>query len=185
MIQRIYYLDGIRGILALSVAISHIIGGVTGWAANRAFVGAYLAVDIFFILSGFVLARLLLSKHYSFTSFFWMRFWRLWPLHVAAVLLSIVIYEFNRSLGRYAPPDGSFKDVSLFLENAFFLMTMGIKDIAVINPPSWSIGIEFWSSAILLPFLIRLSPAMLYTLSLLAYLIIAHHNGGLATYATA
>lgn len=179
MNQRIYYLDGLRGLLALSVVVSHIIGGITAWSATRLFIGAYLAVDIFFILSGFVLARLLYQRNYTHISFFWMRFFRLWPLHVSVIIFCIIVYEFNRYMGRYAPP-GSFKDVSLFLKNSFFLMTMGIEKIPVINPPSWSIGIEFWTSAVLLPMLVRIRPSALYALSVVCYAFIAYNVKGLA-----
>ncbi|OHV77124.1 acyltransferase [Rhizobium sp. LCM 4573] len=111
--MRIYYLDGLRGLLALSVLLSHIAGGITGWTSDRLFRGAFLAVDLFFVLSGFVLARVLVSEKYGLKSFFWMRFWRLWPLHMATILLSLIVFELNRSIGQYAPPDGSFSDVAL------------------------------------------------------------------------
>lgn len=159
--------------------LSHVIGGITGWAADRPFYGAFLAVDLFFVLSGFVLSKLLLAEKYGFRAFFWMRFWRLWPLHVATILLCIVVYELNRSVGHYAPPDVMFSDIPLILENAAFLMTLGIVDVAVINDPSWSIGIEFWLSALLLPLLIRGSLAVLLAIIVAAYLFIAIHAHGL------
>ena len=177
--MRIDYLDGIRGLLAVSVVISHVAGMITGWRPPWAFEGAYMAVDMFFILSGYVLTFSLLKRPINMGSFFWRRFWRLWPLHVAVLLGAVVIYEINRSLGRYAP-EGSFSDPVLFLENAFFLMKLGIIEFPVINPPSYSIGIEFWVSALLVPWFVRMKPVSTFAIAGLCYLAVAYRWGGVS-----
>lgn len=86
MNNRIKSLDGLRGILALSVAISHILGGTYQWSPERPFVGAYLAVDMFLILSGFVLTTSITHQQDLKWAFFLKkRFIRLWPTYLACL----------------------------------------------------------------------------------------------------
>jgi len=86
MKQRQHYLtlDGLRGIAAFAVMIYH--------QQQTAVMGhGYLAVDFFFILSGFVIAKAYESKllsNMSFTDFALVRVSRLYPLLIAATLLS-------------------------------------------------------------------------------------------------
>lgn len=69
-IERFYYLDGLRGILASIVALSHIYGATTAYSALRPWRGASLAVDCFFVMSGFVLAYTIGKSGDSFRTFF-------------------------------------------------------------------------------------------------------------------
>ena len=90
-------LTGIRGIAAWAVVFYHIrlslTGLLPGWAI-AALAKGYLAVDLFFILSGFVIWYNYADKlrHGGWAEarlFLWRRFARVWPLH-AAVLLGFV-----------------------------------------------------------------------------------------------
>ncbi|OHV77123.1 acyltransferase [Rhizobium sp. LCM 4573] len=58
-------------------------------------------------------------------------------------------------------------------------MTLGIIDVPVINSPSWSIGIEFWLSALFLPLLVRGRVIVLLILAGAGYLFVADHAHGL------
>ena len=53
--NRLAYVDGLRGIFAIAVAIMHL---------NKTLIvpGAYLAVDFFFVLSGFILTLVYLPR---------------------------------------------------------------------------------------------------------------------------
>jgi len=80
-------LDGLRGVAAVCVAILHINVRMVGTAALPR---AYLAVDFFFVLSGFVVAyayerRLLDSM--AFSSFVKIRLVRLMPMIFVATLI--------------------------------------------------------------------------------------------------
>src|ERR1051325_1003916 len=62
--QRIPSLDGVRGISALLVLWAHLPAFLLpGWlrALTRAAAPGYLGVDIFFVLSGFLITRVLLQ----------------------------------------------------------------------------------------------------------------------------
>jgi len=78
----------LRGIAVLAVIINHL--GI-GWLP-----GGYLGVDVFFVVSGFVITLSMLSGHSAPTSRFqfFARFWvrrtfRLWPMLFATVIATI------------------------------------------------------------------------------------------------
>src|SRR5262245_51361113 len=85
-------LTGARGFAALSVFLLHLLSHLQ--APERPFppVGeaAYLAVDFFFVLSGFVLAHVYrdswLAGTYRHRDFLVRRFARIWPMHIVALL---------------------------------------------------------------------------------------------------
>ena len=92
-------LTGIRGLAAWAVVLFHLrvslVTVLPGWGMAIAAKG-YLAVDLFFMLSGFVLwynyADRLRSGGWAATSqFWWRRVARIWPLH-AAILTLFVAY---------------------------------------------------------------------------------------------
>ena len=83
---RFLTLDAMRGIAAVVVCISHFQEHVGGWYPRF----AYLAVDLFFILSGFVISRAYdtrLSTTMSFSRFFLLRFCRLFPMLAVGAIL--------------------------------------------------------------------------------------------------
>ena len=82
-------LDGLRGLAALSVVVlhSHRLIGDMSWSS------AALAVDLFFVLSGFVLAHAYssrLSENLSVAEFMKARIIRLYPLYIVGIALGIV-----------------------------------------------------------------------------------------------
>ena len=92
---RIAYLDGIRAIAIGAVLIVH-------WVASQ-FAGAYggyIGVDIFFVLSGFIITSLLWRKKPdsslspAYFRFLKRRFTRLYPALLAFVAITLVIYAF-------------------------------------------------------------------------------------------
>ena len=82
-------LDGVRGIAALAVMMFHI-----AWWPHfgRPFPSAYLAVDLFFALSGFVVAHAYsprLSQGMSPWGFLRLRVVRLWPLYALGLAVGV------------------------------------------------------------------------------------------------
>jgi peptidoglycan/LPS O-acetylase OafA/YrhL len=88
--DRFVVLDGMRGLAALAVITDHVPSEIM-----RALLpGRYLAVDFFFVLSGFVLAHVYserLRQGMSLLSFMRVRLVRLYPLYLAAVLISFAM----------------------------------------------------------------------------------------------
>lgn len=149
--QKLLPLESLRGLAALSVAVYHI--EVTSLITDSSFVRhSYWLVDFFFILSGFVIAYTYLDrmKSWSDISQFQMRrFWRLYPLHLATLLLFLGI-EFARFgatffLGVKSNIEAfSQNDWTAFLSNLFLLQSF-YPDHPSFNYPSWSISTEFYT----------------------------------------
>jgi peptidoglycan/LPS O-acetylase OafA/YrhL len=87
--QRVFHtLDGLRGVAALFVAMRH-----TSFFHHVGIHGGYLAVDLFFVLSGFVIAHAYerrLAAGLSVGRFLAMRYLRLWPVYALGAVLGLI-----------------------------------------------------------------------------------------------
>ena len=111
-LSRIDELDGLRGILALWVALIHIVAWC-GMAPHAFPVPAIVkrffdessqgAVDVFIILSGFVITYLLGSRRQSYRQFMTGRFFRIYPVYLFCLLLGFSTIHFASSLLMHAP----------------------------------------------------------------------------------
>jgi peptidoglycan/LPS O-acetylase OafA/YrhL len=88
-------LDGIRGLAMLLVLVFHL--GVVVWPAAREWLlqNGYVGVDLFFVLSGFLITSLLLGEHdhhgrVDVRSFLWRRVVRLVPALLVVLALALV-----------------------------------------------------------------------------------------------
>ena len=91
-------LDGIRGLGILIVMFGHYSAGLSSWAPTR-FFGVSLTIDLFFVLSGFLITSLLLeewskNQRVSLRNFYVRRGLRLLPALYAllAVVLAIAVF---------------------------------------------------------------------------------------------
>jgi peptidoglycan/LPS O-acetylase OafA/YrhL len=136
-------LDGLRGIAALLVALFHFRCGFIGYDHYPAGDG-YLAVDLFFVLSGFVLAHAYLPRFHrglSIIDFMKVRFIRLYPLYVLGLIAGTIILAFG--FGR-SDNFTSSNIASSFALETFMLPswpTMG-RQLFPINSVSWSLFFE-------------------------------------------
>jgi peptidoglycan/LPS O-acetylase OafA/YrhL len=94
-------LDGLRGTAAIAVLVFHILEYVFSDPANNPLRHAYLAVDFFFLLSGFVIAHAYDRRWpaMSVGEFFRIRLIRLHPLVVLGMLLGLIDYVFDPFAG--------------------------------------------------------------------------------------
>ena len=84
-------MNGLRGLAALIVVIFH---GGWGWFGVLRPPGAYLAVDLFFVLSGFVIAYSYEARFASgmtVRQFFVVRMIRFYPLYILGTALSVLL----------------------------------------------------------------------------------------------
>jgi peptidoglycan/LPS O-acetylase OafA/YrhL len=145
-------LDSWRGIAALLVALFHL--NLYSVVYSLDFVrNAYLFVDFFFVLSGFVITHSYadrLGTTEGLRSFAIRRFARLWPLHVV-VLLAFIAMEgakavlASRGASFYLPPFTGANALDTIPLNLIFAQSFGLVNNLTWNPPSWSVCAEFWT----------------------------------------
>lgn len=140
-------LESLRGVAACLVAFHHSPFTMNG-RAGPFIDSAYLFVDFFFILSGFVMThayRERIANGMPFTAYAGVRLARLYPLHVfmhlfyaASILAKAVIFSFG--VGRTDPAESVH--APSFWTNLFLLQAFGVHDYIYWNRPSWSISAE-------------------------------------------
>ena len=148
-------LTGARGIAAWAVVLYHIRLSVAGLPAPvvAVFAKGYLAVDFFFLLSGFVI-WLAWHDRLRAPGAVW-RFWRkrvarIWPLHLAMLAVAVVLALVLQARGQGDP---SFPFAELPLHLALVQM-WGTTHALHWNDPAWSISAEVAAYA-LFPLLAR------------------------------
>jgi peptidoglycan/LPS O-acetylase OafA/YrhL len=134
-------LDGLRGIAILLVLFFHI------WPDVFSF--GYVGVDIFFVLSGFLITQIIVTKldnnSFSFKEFYRNRIRRIFPAMIFVVFVTLLIgylilipNEFG-VLGRHA------KSALLFFQNFRLISEVGYWDQAATLKPLlhfWSLSVE-------------------------------------------
>jgi peptidoglycan/LPS O-acetylase OafA/YrhL len=147
--QKIDELESLRGIAALFIAIYHIPhwGGAAfpEWARN-----GHMMVPFFFVLSGFVInanyaARIGSLK--DLARFQFLRFGRLYPVHLLFLLIFIVIESSTRHLiGISATSTAQFDIYSAVAHHTLLIQAIGDTPFReVFNGPAWSISTEFYT----------------------------------------
>jgi len=178
--ERMEALTGLRAFAALAVVFFHfrfVAFAPVGYATDYPITASlYLGVDLFFILSGFVLmhahgaefGRLELGTTLRFYA---LRLARIYPVHVAILFLVLAMLGGELVLSHGAPlgPDQAER----FRPDGFFrhLFLVGWSS-PTWNPPAWSLSAE-WTAYLFFPVVawaaVRLSiPAALAVLGALA-----------------
>jgi peptidoglycan/LPS O-acetylase OafA/YrhL len=158
----IYPLTGIRAVAAMWVVIYHLGSQLKAWPRLNFLIApvvghGYLGVDLFFILSGFIihynyagkLARLRLS---AIGEFLWMRLARLWPVHAVLLVLFALLIWGQRRHG-IQPGHPEFYTARAFLWNVLLVQSWSIPMKDSWNVPAWSISCE-WLAYLVFPFLV-------------------------------
>jgi len=110
--QRLPELEGLRGLLSWWVVLCHALQQA---GYNEAGLGRGLrvlahgdyAVDVFIILSGFVIHRLWHDKHEPYTIFIVRRFLRLWPAYAVCLLAALALRPCIAGILAHAPLVGT------------------------------------------------------------------------------
>lgn len=171
-------LTGLRGLLALWVMLCHItVGLVTsgcpvadllgaGWM--RGMLAADIAVYAFFLLSGFLLARLYTGRlsweaghRRSLAAFWGLRLAKIYPLHVLVLLayalvtwldLGLVVTGVGHPLH---PQEGARFPADQVVDHLLLTSAWRMGAVPTWNPVAWSISAE-WAAYLLLPLLLPL-----------------------------
>ncbi len=107
----------------------------------------YLGVELFFVLSGFILCHVYLEAHgekrFSYKGFLWARIARVYPLHIAT-LLGVGALAFA-ALAAGMSVDGNILSWASLPANLTMLHAWGLAPEAGWNHPSWSISAEWFA----------------------------------------
>ncbi|KMY86296.1 putative MEMBRANE ACYLTRANSFERASE [Candidatus Paraburkholderia calva] len=175
-------MTGVHGIAALAVVAYHYFdhAGV----ALRPWQHAYLVVDLFFMLSGLVLALnyalsvTLGAGCESYVAFVKKRIARVFPLYIAVTFIQ-TLYDLSKHvlLGLLMPVTWNLKAM---LANMFLVQAWGISHSVVM--PAWSLRTEF-AAYVLFPVLVALAigsrAAMAWCVSaLMIFLLMTAATGG-------
>ncbi|MBN8806913.1 MAG: acyltransferase [Sphingomonas sp.] len=151
--DRRYYwnLESLRFLCAILVTIVHI-PWPTSLKAVPFIPEAWLFVDFFFVLSGFVIAmnyRDRLQSLGSVKRFLIRRFFRLYPLHLVTLLAMAALIAARNLVGTPGSEIGPAtvtKDWSWLVPlNLTLLQAMGFTNRQILNAPSWSISTEWFA----------------------------------------
>ncbi len=162
--RRFAALDAWRGLAALSVVFGHQSAGDLG---NGWVLSFYLAVDFFFVLSGFVLAYRywddLAVRRTSFWPVVVARFARLYPAHVFVLVTLLLAFGVEAipaviggapvfaAWGTAIPAWPGGGGLSTFILNLLLLQNVGLTPKGLTwNVPAWSISVEFFGSLAIL-----------------------------------
>ncbi len=141
--QRLAALDGLRAVAALGVLLYH----VAGWSGRTGlFAHGYLAVDFFFCLSGFVLARGFERRDIAWPAYLRIRIVRIWPLLVLSTVVGAVLTS------RHSPPFWpNLARGLLLIPRLDRPPDFAFPTLFPFNPPAWSLCLEVIVSALWFP----------------------------------
>lgn len=153
--NRLIELESVRGIAALLVVIHHIPHWNSGFFDVPVLRNGYLMVELFFVLSGFVIYRAYsenIRNPRELFQFQFLRFGRLYPIHLLFLLLflgfEIVKYIAAKYYGIGSPNSVPFdvNNAQAFMAHLFLAEGTGILPrVGSFNSPSWSISVEFYT----------------------------------------
>ena len=118
----------------------------------------YLGVDLFFALSGFILAHVYLATleggGFSFGDFLKNRLARVYPMHLAALAAMLILFVGASALGTGVGSPAAFKLADL-PAHLIIVHAWGTTQSVGWNFPSWSISAE-WAAYLLFPLIAAL-----------------------------
>ncbi len=143
MRQKIPQLDAVRGI-AILVVMVHNLNGFTSRPFSYITTYGWMGVDLFFVLSGFLITGILLDTKPTesyFKNFYARRCLRIWPLYYSVLLLMFVIVPLARpqEAGLIFQKSYPWWSFLFFFQN--FLVaepTYGVGPLGV----TWSLAVE-------------------------------------------
>ena len=169
-------LDGLRGVAALMVVFFHIFEAYATSHIDQHINHGYLAVDFFFILSGFVIGYAYDDRWKTMTikNFIRRRFIRLHPMVIMGAIIGAIMFYFQGC----SVWDVSKISVAMLLiatlMNAFLIPSTpgfeirGVTEMFPLNGPSWSLFYEYIGNILYAFFIHKLPTKALSLLVLLA-----------------
>lgn len=183
--QHYQVLDAIRGVAAIIVVCYHIFEGfsfaqITNQAGDgliRTFNHGYLAVDFFFLLSGFVINYAYHDRWNKMTtvSFFKRRLIRLHPMLIMGAFIGLICFLIGGSMQWSGNTIPFYISIITFLLTCFMIPALpgsfnevrGNGELFPLNGPMWSLFFEYIGNILYALFIRRLSTKLLTLLVIL------------------
>ncbi len=146
------HLTGFRGIAALLVVFYHIRSYIVPYVSEEIIYvlgQGYLAVDFFFILSGFVIAynyfdKLVFPAKQSIVNFYIKRIARIYPLHFLVLMTYLMVPVAYKIVDKPFFFAGKYT-IEGFISGLFLIQTWGWIETVTWNVPAWSISTELFA----------------------------------------
>jgi peptidoglycan/LPS O-acetylase OafA/YrhL len=166
-------LDGLRAIAILSVLGYHAFGGAVP--------GGYVGVDVFFVISGFLISSIIFvalkQGSFSFIDFYSRRARRIFPALIVVLIAVMLIGSYSllpdefAQLGKHVAAGAAFvANVVLYRESGYFDHAAELKPLLHL----WSLGVEeqfylFWPLVLVLAWRVRRVSVLIIALGLVSF----------------
>jgi peptidoglycan/LPS O-acetylase OafA/YrhL len=134
-------IDGLRAIAVLSVVLYH--AGIPGFS------GGFVGVDVFFVISGYLMASLIIGEidtgGLDVLRFYERRALRIFPALFVTIAISSIVASLALMPAEFAYFANSARGAALFLSNIEFEQESGYFDMAAQLKPllhTWSLAVE-------------------------------------------
>ena len=144
MRQKILQLDAIRGVAILVVILHNQSTQYPSLHLERVFANGWMGVDLFFVLSGFLITGILFDTKHSegyFKNFYARRCLRIWPLYYSVIFFMFIVVPVVRPSEAHTVFDKSspWWAYPLFLQNFLVSDPLSAKGPLSVT---WSLAIE-------------------------------------------
>lgn len=136
-------IDSLRGIAVISVILYHTQITIFDNLLSKS---GFIGVDIFIVISGFVITRLFFNKNFSYIEFAERRSRRLFPALFSSILITVIISYFFLLPQHFVNLGQSILANILLVSNFLFFYQTNYWDYAVFTKPllhTWTISLEF------------------------------------------
>lgn len=107
----------------------------------------YLGVDLFFVLSGFILCYVYFEAFrdggFSYGKFVTLRLARIYPLHLATLMFTLLLIAAAAIMGQHLDPNAD--NWAALPAHLTLTQAWGLAPTASFNHPSWSISAEWFA----------------------------------------
>ncbi len=148
-------LDALRGVAAIMVVAFHVFEAHAASRFVQVINHGYLAVDFFFLLSGFVIGYAYDSRwsNMSIKQFFKIRLIRLQPMIIIGMIIGAALFYFQGGILWPAIPSVPIWKMLLIMVIGFTLLPVtpgmdirGWQEMHPLNGPGWSLFFEYFAN---------------------------------------